>query len=189
MRRQTKLEYRTPIHWKRYILLALILSGITAYCAWGFGEPQREKDRYCRKSEIVAVFRQNYANFTALAKAMPPQADWYSDSSSGMMRFRMSADGEEDVLENLLEGDALRAAGKLLFDFGFNHFRRYEDTVIISHWVTFPGELDLGVSYDLTSGTWRYYYDHSYSNCDHDHPVFYWCYDLLFNRPTLLSAP
>lgn len=65
------------IHWKRYLLFALILSGIIAYCAWGFGEPEREKDRYVRKSEIVAVFRQNYADFAALAKGMPPDADWY----------------------------------------------------------------------------------------------------------------
>ncbi|MCI9627462.1 MAG: hypothetical protein HFI90_11895 [Clostridia bacterium] len=55
MRRHKRIEYRTPIHRKRYILLALILSGITAYCAWGFGEPQREKDRYCRKSENFSL--------------------------------------------------------------------------------------------------------------------------------------
>lgn len=177
------------IHWKQYILFALIIVGITAYCAWGFSEPEREKDRYCRKLEIVEIFRQNYADFAALAQGMPPDADWFYNSSSGMMRPIMSESGDEDVLENLLEGDALRAAGKLLFDFGFNHFRRYGDTVIISHWVTYPGELELGVSYDLQTSVWRYYYNHSYNNCDHDHPVFYRLYDLLLNHETRISAP
>jgi len=173
--------------WKWYLFFALIISGITAYSSWCFGEPQREKDLYCHKSEVAEVFRQNYTDFAALAKGMPPQADWYYNSSSGVMRSRMSDTIEDDVLENLLEGDALHAAGKLLFDFGFNHFRRCGDTVIISHWVIYPGELELGISYDLANGTWQYYYDHNYSICDHDHPVFYRLYDFLFNQPSLFS--
>ena len=175
-----------------HILLAtVLLLGVIAYGVWCFGEPQREKVVYCRKSEVLEVFRQNYADFEALAYGMPPDADWWYDSSAGTMNVLRPFTGyHHDVLENLLEGDALYAAGRLLYDHGFNRFRRSGDIVVLEHAESIPlADLELGVVYDLTSGQWQYHYSHHYNLCRHKHPMFYRLYDLLFNRETPISIP
>lgn len=156
-----------------YVSILFIISAVVLCILFGFKSIEKENAQYFYKREqVVNLYHDNKELFNSVVTVMSKTDDEYILTSPSADKMHgEDSDFEQQVLY-------------ITEELGITDiYKRKDDDYIMMYQnkPTVRNDIEVGLTYHIPTGEWRYYYYHNYDTCHHKCKYVYMLYDLLFN--------
>lgn len=163
----------------------ILIVGVTllSYTWYQFKSIESENNPYLfNKKQVLTMYKENKEVFDSVANYISDSEEEYIVSDfmpEDQEKIRIAFPNASEQFYQRIE--------YILNDLKMTDIFKQKDDdyiMIYQNKPTVYNDIEIGLTYQISAGKWRYYYYHNYNICSHKHKFIYKLYDFMFNKET-----